>query len=319
MTTEFISTPIKHIRNAANNSERKVAAIAYVTKDHAEFGDSDIVICDASDRAIQSRATCRNLLRHWFESGVQVYSKADLHSKMIVFDHETAFIGSANFSEAAERRVESGIFTSAPIAVAQCEKFILDLTEASDLVDEEFLDRIDSLKLKPRVRRKPMPKATKKSTLNYWFFKGTQSHSKKALETEATMRSDWSEGVSEPTSEDYGDEVPENENPLYFRALSHYSPRWRSGVSRGDRVFWCYYDDDYGWIVLPPRTVVSTTRQGRSTMAGTEGRYRDEEDSIGLKVVIDRLGLRKNVSMELIEASDPKLTQLLNDWDDLID
>ena len=91
MFTEFIPNPFKKISNLSASSERKTAAVAYVTKDHAGFGESDLVICDASDSAIQSRVTCRKLLRKWHIDGVQVYSKQDLHAKMIVFDH-------ANFS-----------------------------------------------------------------------------------------------------------------------------------------------------------------------------------------------------------------------------
>ena len=54
-------------------------------------------------------------------------------------------------------------------------------------------------------------------------------------------------------------------------------------------------------------------------LAGTEGRYRDDENSLRLKVFIEQLGLRKNASLDSVEPSDPKLTQLLNNWDELID
>lgn len=319
MSTEFIPNPIKKISSLSASSERKTAAVAYVTKDHAGFGESDLVICDASDSAIQSRVTCRKLLRKWHIDGVQVYSKQDLHAKMIVFDHESAFVGSANFSEFAERRVESGIFTTDPIVVAECEKFILELIEQAKFVDDEFLKRIEGLKLKPRKSQTRMPEKTKGSTLKYWFFKGTTDHSKKAQEIEDSMRSDWSEDSSEETTEDYDDDIPDDENPLSFSALRHSSPRWVKGISKGDRVLWCYDHEVYGWIVQPPRTVTSVTKQGRSLMAGTEGRHRDDEDSIRLDVLIEQLGLRKNVSLDAIASTNPSLTQLLHDWDDLID
>ena len=280
---------------------------------------SDIVICDASDGSIQTRATCRKLLRQWCEAGVEVYSKANLHSKMIVFDHESAFVGSANFSEFAERRIESGIFTSDPIVVAECEKFILDLIPQSEPVDDEFLKRIERLKLKPRKPQKPISDASTKSTLQYWFFKGTSGHSKKAQEIENSMRSQWNEGSADETTEDYDDDIPDDENPLSFHALRHSSPRWVKGIAKGDRVFWCYDHDDYGWIVQPPRTVTSITKQGKSVLAGTEGRYWDKDDSIRLDVLIERLGLRKNISLGAIAPSNSKLIQLLKDWSDLVD
>ena len=319
MSTEFIPNPIKKISSLSASSERKTAAVAYVTKDHAGFGESDLVICDASDSAIQSRVTCRKLLRKWHIDGVRVYSKQDLHAKMIVFDHESAFVGSANFSEFAERRVESGIFTTDPIVVAECEKFIHDLAATADLIDDNYLNRIDKLKLKPRAPRKSAGEKATSSSLKFWFFKGTTSHSKKTQEIEDQMRSEWDENSQEATTEDYEDDIPEDENPLCFSALRHNSSRWVSGVSKGDRVFWCYHHDKYGWIVLPPQTVTKMTRQGKSMLAGTEGRYRDDENSLRLKVFIEQLGLRKNASLDSVEPSDPKLTQLLNNWDELID
>lgn len=319
MKTQFISDPIKKVNELASVSQRKVAAIAYVTKDHARFCDSDIVICDASDGAIKSRTTCRDLLRQWCDAGVKVYSKHDLHAKMIVFDHKSAFVGSANFSEFAERRVESGIFTSEPIVVAQCERFILNLVKRSDVVDEEFLKRIDGLKLQPKRPRQPANKNSSNSTLRYWFFKGTTGHSKRSLAAETELRAAWDADATEATTEDYDDEIPEEENPLSLVGLSQTSPRWTAGVSKGDRVFWCYDHEDYGWIVLPPRTVMSIANRGKSVMAGTEGRYWDEENSIRLDVFIKRLGLRKNVSLDAISPSNPELPQLLHDWDDLVD
>ena len=319
MSSEFISDPIQKITDVSSSSERRVAAVAYVTKDHAGFGESDVVICDASDSAIQSRATCRALLRRWYETGVQVYSKQDLHAKMIVFDHESAFVGSANLSNFAERRVESGIFTTEPIVVAECEKFILDLAEKSNIVNEAFLNRIDRLKLKPRPSQKTARKAAGRSTLKYWFFKGTSGHSRKTQEVEDLMRLRWNKSSPEETTEDYEDDIPEDENPLCFDALKHSSSRWCSGVSKGDRIFWCYEHDDYGWIVLPPRTVTEIEKQGKSTMAGTEGRYWDEEQSVRLSVFVDQLGLRKNASLDSIDITDPKLTQLLREWKSLVD
>ena len=55
MTTEFVSLPIKKIRAISATADRKVAAIAYVTKDHAGFDESDIVIsleCGAHSRTL---------------------------------------------------------------------------------------------------------------------------------------------------------------------------------------------------------------------------------------------------------------------------
>ena len=150
-------------------------------------------------------------------------------------------------------------------------------------------------------------------------FKGTSGHSRKTQEVEDLMRLRWNKSSPEETTEDYEDDIPEDENPVCFDALKHSSSRWCSGVSKGDRIFWCYEHDDYGWIVLPPRTVTEIEKQGKSTIAGTEGRYWDEEQSVRLSVFVEQLGLRKNVSLDLIDPTDTKLTQLLREWKSLVD
>ena len=74
----------KEIGKRAKASERRKAAIAYVTKDQIGFRPGDILIADASHRAIASGQTGAPLLRELVRKGVAVYSQEGLHAKVLV-------------------------------------------------------------------------------------------------------------------------------------------------------------------------------------------------------------------------------------------
>ncbi len=103
---QFVVNPIPVLRELGAASERKLAAIAYVTRDWLQFSSEDLLICDASDAAIETGRTCRKLLKELSEANVKLYSNSLLHAKVAVFDFQTAFVGSANLSEFAAKRIE---------------------------------------------------------------------------------------------------------------------------------------------------------------------------------------------------------------------
>ncbi len=155
------------------------------------MGEDDLLICDASDASIACGRTSRELITRLASSGVHVYSNELLHAKLAVFDHEQAFIGSANLSQFASQRVECGILTSDRSVVEESIRFIYRLQQESILVDDEFLSQIAEIE----ITRPEMPKLTAgkkkslarlkadKDKIKYWFFKGTHSLSKPAQET----------------------------------------------------------------------------------------------------------------------------------------
>lgn len=320
----FVSAPIEILQSLGNESKRCIAAIAYVTKDWLGLGEDDLLICDASDAAICSRRTDRKLLRSLVANGVQVYSNELLHAKLVVFDYEQAFVGSANMSLFAAQRIECGVLTSDRRTVDDAVKFILRLRDESeaDKVDDEFLDRIDALALDvqripklPKTRRLLLDKMkTVDSTVAYWFFKGTKAISSKAQAAADKLKSGWKRGVDQVTADEY-EAVPDDLDPLDFHALQHFDERWKKDLNVGDKVFWCYNDEDWGWIVLPPRTVVSKEQHGESVLAGTEGRYRDFERSIYRDQFLKALSLPANASLRRIAANDDNLKRLFSDWD----
>jgi hypothetical protein len=62
----------KEIGKRAKAAERRKAAIAYVTKDQIGFRTGDILVVDASHRAIASGRTGAPLLRELVRKGVAV-------------------------------------------------------------------------------------------------------------------------------------------------------------------------------------------------------------------------------------------------------
>lgn len=320
---KFVTDPIPALTQLGVASQRKLAAFAYVTRDWISMGEDDLLICDASDASIAAGRTSRDLIGRLVSNGVHVYSNELLHAKLAVFDHGQAFIGSANLSQFAAQRVECGILTSDRSLVEEAVRFIYRLQQESILVDEEFLERIADIE----ITRLQMPKLTagKKNSLaklrtdvgriKYWFFKGTHSLSKPAQETGQLMRHTWRQTAEEATVDD-DEEVSEDEDPLELSTLQRSDARWKT-IKKGDKVFWCYKDEDWGWIVLPARTVVDLREHGASLLAGVEGRYWDHFRSIYRDQFLEALNLKPNASLQSFDADDPRLCTLLADWDSL--
>jgi hypothetical protein len=129
--------------------------VAYVSTDeHLKFKRDDVLICDASDRAIRTRETSARVLQSLFRKGVEVRSRPDLHAKVAVFGPH-ALVGSCNLSAtSAEDLTELALLTDRKQVVAQATAFIHGLREASEEIDDDFLRRILKIKLLPAPRRR---------------------------------------------------------------------------------------------------------------------------------------------------------------------
>jgi hypothetical protein len=140
----------KQFSPQAKAAKRRLVAVAYVSTDrHLAFKRNDVLICDASDRAIGSGETSARLLQKLARKGVEVRSRPDLHAKVAVLG-SCALIGSCNLSAAsAEDLTELALLTDRKQVVAQATAFFHTLRELSEEIDGDFLRRI----LKIRVRR----------------------------------------------------------------------------------------------------------------------------------------------------------------------
>lgn len=129
------------IRAIAQKARTRKAAIAYVTRDLIGFREGDLLVVDASKRAIGCGATDAKLLRNLKHRGVLLYSCDELHAKVLLLgDH--IVVGSGNMSENSGGLVELAIMTSDSSTVSGIASFIHELAEQSDALD---LDDIKAL------------------------------------------------------------------------------------------------------------------------------------------------------------------------------
>ena len=86
----------------AEEAKAKVrqAAIAYVTRDLVGFEKGDGLVTDASKRAVRMGETSAKLLSTLFRKGVELYSCAGLHAKVLLLDG-TAVIGARHAAQIA--------------------------------------------------------------------------------------------------------------------------------------------------------------------------------------------------------------------------
>src|SRR5437016_4173560 len=96
----------------------------YVTASHLQLQAGDVLVCDASDKAITGSLTSASLLRSWFSQGAALYSLKGLHAKVAVIN-DNALIGSANLSDnAGVRTCEASLLTDDVQVVALILGFI---------------------------------------------------------------------------------------------------------------------------------------------------------------------------------------------------
>ncbi len=146
----------KQVSPQAKAAKRRLVAVAYVSTDaHLGFKRGDVLICDASDRAIRTGETSARLIDLLIRKGVEVRSRPDLHAKLAVLGRH-ALVGSCNLSVAsAEDLTELALVTDRKQVVSQATAFIHALREPSEEIDDDFLRRILKIKVRTAGRRGP--------------------------------------------------------------------------------------------------------------------------------------------------------------------
>lgn len=122
----------RRVKQITSQSERKTAAIAYVsTHKYVSFRDGDILVCDASDQAIESGETSAAVLAHFFKAGAKIYPCRGLHAKTLIIGR-VAIIGSCNLSESsAEILRELAVFSMDASIRSQALAFVYGLAKQS--------------------------------------------------------------------------------------------------------------------------------------------------------------------------------------------
>lgn len=161
----------KEVNKKLTSRQKKIACIAYVTSDKLKLNKGDSLICDASIFSIKFGETSAKTLKAYFDKGIKIFSKQDLHSKFLLTDHFLV-IGSANLSKSsAETLTESSIITYSDILISQATAFCYNLIKESTLLDEKDIQKL----LKIEVVKRPFKKTTSSKTRQkkfgnrYWF------------------------------------------------------------------------------------------------------------------------------------------------------
>ena len=136
----------KQVCSHARAAKRRLVAVAYVTTDgHMGFKRNDVLICDASKRAIRGGETSARLLHTLSRRGIEIRSRPALHAKVAVFGR-WALVGSCNLSSTSADLTELALLTDRKQVVAQTTAFVHALRESSEEIDGDFLRRILKIK-----------------------------------------------------------------------------------------------------------------------------------------------------------------------------
>ena len=146
------------VAKLAKNAVKR-AAIAYVSSDeHIQFGEGDLLICDASNKAIKTCQTSAAVLKRAFDRGTRLYNLPGLHAKILLLN-EKALIGSANASGlSASTLIEAGLLTDQPTIVATAQSFVNQLASQAEELDEKKLKKLLAIKVERLPRHAGMRK-----------------------------------------------------------------------------------------------------------------------------------------------------------------
>lgn len=129
--------------------KNKIAALAYVSSDEfVTFKEGDLLICDASNKAISTGETSAKILRQFFRNGAEIFNYPNLHSKVILFGNN-ALVGSNNLSSSSAYILrEIALLTNRTQIISQIKSFIYQLKDDSKRINESYLRIIEKIPVK---------------------------------------------------------------------------------------------------------------------------------------------------------------------------
>lgn len=151
--------------------QKNFFCIAYVTTATLELNQGDILICDASKFSIKFGETSAKTLDYYFKRGVKIYSRQNVHAKLLLTKN-FLLIGSANLSKSsAETLIESAVVTNSGILLSQAKAFLHNLKEESLLLGRKEIDALLEIKVVKRPFRPAIKSKTrfKQFGNRYWF------------------------------------------------------------------------------------------------------------------------------------------------------
>jgi hypothetical protein len=146
----------EHIKKS-KKSQQIFAAVAYVGSDAARIMPlrrGDVLVCNASDAAIEQGSTSAIALKSYFNRGVIIFNEPRLHGKLVVFPKRT-FVGSANVSSRSRDSLfEAVVETTDPTVVGSSQRFVEHHAHAVSRLDHEDIKRMQRIPVK---RPEPLP------------------------------------------------------------------------------------------------------------------------------------------------------------------
>ncbi|MBX6963102.1 hypothetical protein [Alcaligenes faecalis] len=123
--------------------DKAVVIVAYVTADHLNLGEGDILICDASNVNVASGVVSATVLEKLFKEGVALFSFVGLHAKLVLTSTHV-LVGSANMSQNTSRLLEASVLSDDPVLLKESREFVEKVLVDERLIsiDEEELRRL---------------------------------------------------------------------------------------------------------------------------------------------------------------------------------
>jgi hypothetical protein len=119
----------------------RYAAFAFIGSDAPDMlalEEGDVLVCNASEGAIRNGVTNPQALREFSDRGVQLYSCASLHAKILAVRNSAA-VGSANASRSSSLSLESVVVSNEREFISDARTLVKEAIEAGTEIDEEYL------------------------------------------------------------------------------------------------------------------------------------------------------------------------------------
>ncbi|EOX1608243.1 phospholipase D family protein [Vibrio cholerae] len=143
------------ISKSSRNSDKAYVAVAYLGNGASEMlllKSGDMLVVDASESNVRSGVINPHELQKFVDSGVNVFSKENLHAKVFVFGTET-YVGSTNVSNnSASNLVEAVVFSEKTELAKSSIEFITSI--ATERLSPEYIKYLISIYNPPKCPRK---------------------------------------------------------------------------------------------------------------------------------------------------------------------
>ncbi len=153
------------ISKSSRNSDKAYVAVAYLGNGASEMlllKSGDMLVVDASESNVRSGVINPLELQKFVDSGVNVFSKENLHAKVFVFGTET-YVGSTNVSNnSASNLVEAVVFSEKVELAKSSIEFITSI--ATEPLSPEYIKYLISIYNPPKFPLK-RPEDMAESTL----------------------------------------------------------------------------------------------------------------------------------------------------------